>query len=343
MHQATLLLPLAFRYDEGALQRLEDLLTDCQALMAPGATLCCSLQTNTFMDFGSGYRKDWKKMVHKKQENLESKHFYLPSLDVNFRNSSLIFDASNDFKKDKKNMSTDSIQNVLGIPRTGTTLTQSPVHQLNFNWQSNHEKQTDLNDIMNHAISLFQKEVSSQDIPFVVLYDESDFKVKQVYDALKSCPQTGLNIFRYPVEGDPNPEKELDQFISQNNGCLLTSQLLFKGAEAENIFSLQISQSVSSNVRGTILRSVSRLYILNGMDEAETMTINNVKIDDSFLYCFEDCYYTLYECKTCNEKSDEKILVCFPCRRKCHANHEYEWRDIVGRNISEECVCKTCH
>ena len=311
--------------------------------MAPGATLCCALQTNTFMDFGGGYGKDWKKLVLKKHENLKSKNFHLPNLDINFRNSALIFDFSNDIKKDETSGTSENIQNVFGTPTTGTNLTQTPVHQLNFNWQMYHKNQTNLNNIMNHTISLFQKEVSSQIIPFVVLYDESRFKMKQVYDALKSCPHTGMNVFRYPVEGDPNPEKEFDQFISQNHGCLLTSQLLFKGAEAENIFSVQSSDSFSWNVRGTILRSVSRLYILNGMSEDEYMNINNVMIDDSFLHCFKKCYYNMYECKSCFEKSKKKTIVCTPCKRKCHVNHELEGRAIQRRKMSGKCVCKTCH
>ena len=312
--------------------------------MTPGATLCCALQTNTFMDYGGGYDGEWKNLVNKTQESLRSNNFYLPLLDVNFRNSSLIFESSNSIKKDGTRTNTsDNVQNVLGTTATGTTLTQTPVHQLHFNWQLSKEYQSNLNDIIKHTTLLFQKEVSSQNIPFVVLYDESRFTMDLVYIALKSCLQAGLNVYRYPVQSVPDPEIEINQFISQNKGCLLTSQLLFKGAEAENIISLQSSNAVSSNVRGTILRSVARLYIINGMGENQMMTINNVKNDDSFLHCFENCHTIIYECTTCTEKADETLMVCFPCKIKCHTDHKLEYRYIPDLQISGKCVCQVCH
>ena len=335
---------LAFRYDQGSLQRLEDLLTECQGLMDPGATLCCALQTNTVMDYGGGYDKKWKELIHMTQNHLKSMNFYLPHLDVNFRNSSLVFESSNSIEKNGGyETSSDNVLNVLGTPTTGTTLTQTPVYELNFNWRVGRENQIDLDDIIKYTVSLFEKEVSSPDAPFVVLYDESRFKMEGIFAALKPCVPTGVNIYRYPLFGDSDPEKEIDQFLDRNEGCLLTSQVLFKGAEAENIFSLQTSEAVSSNVRGTILRSVSRLYILNGVDENAMMSIKNVKNEDSFLKCFENCFQVINECKTCNEKSEENTLVCLPCKINCHRSHELESRSILRLRISGICTCKICH
>ena len=312
--------------------------------MDPGATLCCALQTNTVMDYGGGYDKKWKELVHMTQNNLKSMNFYLPHLDVNFRNSSLVFESSNSIEKNEGyETSSDNVLNVLGTPTTGTTLTQAPVYQLNFNWRVGRETQSDLADIIKYTVSLFQKEESSQNVPFVVLYDESRFRMEDISTALKSCTPLGINVYRYPLFGDPDPEKEINQFLDENKGCLLTSQVLFKGAEAENIFSLQTSEAVSSNVRGTILRSVSRLYILNGLDENAMMSIKNVKNEDSFLKCFENCFQVINECKTCNDTSKEKTLVCLPCKRSCHTSHELESRSILRLRISGKCTCELCH
>ena len=312
--------------------------------MDPGTTLCCALQTNTVMDYGGGYDKNWKELVHLTQKNLKCNRFYLPHLDVNFRNSSMVFESSNNIEKnDGYETSSDNILNVLGTPTTGTTLTQTPVYQLNFNWRVGREIQSDLDDIIKYTVSLFQKDVSSQNVPFIVLYDESRFRMEDISTALKACAPLGVTIYRYPLFGDPDPEKEIDQFLDQNKGCLLTSQVLFKGAEAENIFSLQTSETVSSNVRGTILRSVSRLYILNGVDENLMMSIKNVKNEDSFLKCFENCFQVINECKTCNDMPKEKTYVCLPCKRNCHRSHELESRSIVRLRISGKCTCKICH
>ena len=156
--------------------------------------------------------------------------------------------------------------------------------------------------------------------------------------------QKEIIIFRYPSENAVEPEQELDQFLSSNRGCLITSQLLFKGSEAESIFSLQELYSASSNVRGTILRSVSRLYILNGIDEVENMSIRNAKNDDSFLHCFKSCECLIYECKTCNEGSEDRTMICLPCKRKCHGGHQFELKlvGIYGDYVSGNCLCKFC-
>ena len=152
----------------------------------------------------------------------------------------------------------------------------------------------------------------------------------------------GLDVYRYPAESNSDPQNELDKFLSATRGCLITSHELFKGSEAENIVSIQISYAAGSNVRGTFLRAVSRLYVLNGVAEQDAYVLGNVINDDSLLYCFEKCQFNIFECLNCSKTTDDintHIFVCTACAKKCHKNHRMESRHIESDRLYEKCAC----
>ena len=333
----------AFKYDEGSLKRLTDVLVECRKAMDPGSSLVISLQSNNLQDMGGGYPIDWKNMIEKCQEDLNQRHGFLcPLLDVNFRNSSSIYSSINSIQKNESHNTSDKVQNTLGIPKTGTTIESSPVRQMNFNWQIKNTKQDDLNKAMSHLHSTLQKDIDPQNDPLIILYDETIFKFNQVQKSLKNL-KSNLNIYYYPSVSDPDPEKEINAFLKNPTGVLITTHSLFKGSEAENVVSLQYSDVTSSNVRGTLLRSVSRLNILMGLGETERYKINNTINDNSLLYCFEKCDLSLWECLDCSQHSNNKIMVCMSCTKTCHENHKFAARDIQKRNLNGNCQCKIHH
>ena len=176
----------------------------------------------------------------------------------------------------------------------------------------------------------------------IILYDETLFEFDQVQDSLKNL-KSNLNIYYYPSASDPDPEKEIELFIKNPKGVLITTHSLFKGSEAENVVSLQQSNVTSSNVRGTLLRSVSRLYILMGLDEGEVYKMNNTINDNSLLYCFKKCDDNLYECLDCSQHSNNKMMVCRSCTKTCHENHKFKARSIQQRNLDGKCQCTSHH
>ena len=291
------------------------------------------------------YPNDWEDMVKSSQTFLKRNNFICPQLEINFRNTSSIFETSNNIKKDEHSGNTGNQNNVLGIPTMGTTLDQSPVKHIAFNWQHNNGKQVDLNQAVTHCINTLQKDIDSQTDPFIILYDETRFEMDQVYNAVKSL-KTGIDVHRYPIVGDPDPEKELRLFLSSPSGCLITTHALFKGSEAENIISIQTNETMSSNIRGTLLRAVSRLYILNGLGESNNFTIENGINDDSLLKCFKKCKTNLWECMSCNQTSKchkKPLFICMACVKKCHINHKVELRGIQRDKLDGKCQCISYH
>ena len=224
----------------------------------------------------------------------------------------------------------------------GTTLDSSNVRQINFNWQTNIVKQCDLNKAMSHLFTKLQIDIDPLNEPLIVLYDDTQFTTDQVQKGLKSL-QNGVHVCNYPSVNNFNHENEIDLFLSDPKGVLLTTHSLFKGSEAENVVSIQQGNVVSSNVRGTLLRSVSRLYILMGLSENEHYKMNDTINDDSLLYCFEKCYVNLFECVDCSENSKNQIIVCFPCARTCHENHKIKVRLIQQPSLDCKCQCPTHH
>jgi hypothetical protein len=313
-------------------------------MLTPGLSLFVAMQSNNFQDYGGGYPSNWKDLVKDSQTNLQQNNFFCPQLDINFRNTTSIFETSNNIKKDESHTTiatADNQNNVLGIPTMGTTLDQSPVKQIAFNWQIHNVKQADLDRAVKQCINTLQNDIDFQNAAFIILYDEKSFTMDQVYNAVKLL-QTGIAVHRYPVVGNPDPESELQTFLATPMGCLITTEALFKGSEAENIVSLLTGQTGSSNIRGTILRAVGRLYILHGLDESDTFTIVNVINDDSLLHCLKQCNVTLYECTSCNQTSQGQktpLFLCMACVKTCHKNHEVEARNIQRRNLEGKCKC----
>ena len=91
----------------------------------------------------------------------------------------------------------------------------------------------------------------------------------------------------YPSYKEDEPQKELDDFLKNPCGCLITSHKLIKGAECENGLVIQQSQSTSSNIRGNLMRIVANLVIMNRISEGDYMKYNNVIINNDLLYCMK--------------------------------------------------------
>ena len=331
---------IAFQYDEGAIAQLEDVLYKCRSIMLPGASLFVALQTNTLQDMGGGYAKNWSQMVQDFQLRLEQENkFFCPKLEINFRNTSSIFETANTMEM-TEGMTNNNVHNTLGIPTIGTTLEASQVRKINFNWNPRNKKQVDLDQGLSHVFERLDKEIEVLDDPIVIMFDDTSFTMDQIYDGVKSSLKS-VNIYRYPSISDSDPEKEIDQFFSHTKGVLITSHGLFKGAEAENIISLQRSNVTSSNIRGTLLRAVSRLYILMGVAEHEYYQSKNTINDDSLLHCFEQSYENVWECLTCSHTLGNKVYVCTPCKKIHHVDHIAGGRSIQMRKLDKRCQC-TC-
>ena len=144
-----------------------------------------------------------------------------------------------------------------------------------------------------------------------------------------------------------DPEKELDSFLNDQKGILLTSHSMFKGSEAEDVVSIQYSNVTSSNVRGTLLRSVSRLYMLMGLDETTAYKIGSTINDNSLLRCHKNCNAFIWECLDCSQNKKNKIMICLPCTKTCHKNHKIEIRyiqsDGIFTNVDGKCRCSNHH
>ena len=331
----------AFKYDEDSLKRLTDVLVECRYLMDPGSSLVISLQSNNLQDIGGGYPNEWKNMIQKFQQELNNHHgFVCPLLDINFRNSSSIYASVNSIHKIQGNTSSEKVQNTIGIPKKVTTLESSPVRQITFNWLNG--KQDDLNTAMSHLYSTLQKEIDPQKDPLIILYDGHWFPVDQVQKSLKSL-KSNLNIYHYPSISDPDPEKEIDTFLKNSKGVLITTHSLFKGSEAENVVSLLCSDVTSSNVRGTLMRCVSRLYILLGLSADDRYKINNTINDNSLLYCFEKCRVQVWHCLDCSQQSNNQMMVFTSCTKTCHENHKFEGKFIQRYNLKSRCQCTSHH
>lgn len=308
--------------------------------MLPGTALFVALQTNTLQDIGVGYAENWSQMVEELQLRLEQQQFFCPKLEINFRNTSSIFENSN--KMETVQGPKTSLQNTLGIPTIGTTLDASQVRQIFFNWNARNKKQADLDTALCNVLEKLENVFNLEDEPFVIMFDDTTFTMSQVYSGLKSSSKIS-KIFRYPSSSESDPEKEIDNFLSKPKGVLITTHGLFKGAEADAIISLQRSNHTGSNIRGTLLRAVSHLYILMGVAEHEYYLSKSTIDDDSLLYCFQHSYETAYACWTCANNNDNSFVVCLPCKKTHHANHTIWGRRIQTHKLDNTCQCSCNH
>ena len=294
---------------------------------------------------GGGYPPDWKDTVEKAQCNLEKKGYTCPLLPINFRNSKEIFDCTNNIQKSATTTGAD-VQNVLQVNQKGNTISSSPPTMYNFNCIRNKMKQEDLNNVFGKGVNeLRERMYDSENNAYVVLYDEDYFDLKSIYDSLSKQEK---NIKSYPSYHDPDPEKELKDFLHAPVGCLITTHKLFKGAECENALILQRSSATSHNLRGTLMRVVSHLVILNGVsDQGDQVEYGNIVIQNDLLYCMvgNECD-RMYECLTCknvsnNEKKETKY-ICASCKMRCHENKNHKFKLWDVQNLNKKCECVKC-
>ena len=80
-----------------------------------------------------------------------------------------------------------------------------------------------------------------------------------------------------------------------------------------------------------------------GLAENEEYKINNTINDASLLYCYKKSDLVLWECLDCSDQSKNKIMVCFPCTKRCHENHKFEVRGLKDYNLDGKCQCTSYH
>jgi len=198
-----------------------------------------------------------------------------------------------------------------------------------------------LDNIVGRGIQELKQDMNdSEHDAYVVLVDDVLFSLDQAAKALKSNNETNINC--YPCN-KANIEEELDQFLNNPIGCLVTPQRLFKGAECENAISLQHSSNAAHNMRGNILRTVSKLVIGNGVDEINKFSMSNVIMDNQSLYCLGDCKRGTTECLTCqistNPSTKNGGYICNPCLISHHSGHEWNPINIHQMTTKTKCDC----
>ena len=310
--------------------------------MLPGTSLFVALQTNTLQDMGGGYVENWSQMIQDLQMKMDQQHqFFCPKLEINFRNTSSIFETANRLEK-VEGITNVRVQNTLGIPTMGTTLEEGQVNKINFNWNPRDKKPADLHGALAYLFERLEKDIDLKNDPFVIMFDDTTFTMDDVYDGVKSA-LNATNAYRYPCTSDSDPEKEIQNFLSNPHGILITTHGLFKGAEAETVISLQRSNVTSSNLRGTLLRAVSRLYILMGIAEHEYYESKTTINDDSLLYCFQKYHEYAWECLNCSDIFNRTMTVCTPCKKVCHGNHVTAGRGVQKYRLDKICQCVCFH
>ena len=190
------------KYDREAAKRFVHILNECQKALNPGHTIWVAVQTNGLMDVGTGYPQKWTEYIKEAEQSLEASSFRNEHLEVNFRNSNEVFKCSNGIDQAQGYTAT-KVQNVLGLPTTGTTVSSSIPSILNFNWVGNKEDQNDLNKVVGRAIQeLKQNMGDSEHASYVVLVDDVKFELDQVAKALKHNKETDIKM--YPCNNKSN-------------------------------------------------------------------------------------------------------------------------------------------
>lgn len=329
----------ALKYDLNSTKQFEKVLSECQEYLKPGHSIWAAIQSNNICDVGGGYHKEWSKIITNSKINLSSKKFSNQELSVNFRNSREIFDTSNCVEIGQD--SNYEIQKVLDVPSSGTTMSSCIPSIFHFNWHGNKEKQTDLDGAMGSALTELKTSMSDSEHTdaYAVVYNDSMFTLDQISMAVSKTEQ---DVKCYPSKCDSNPQKELDEFLGDPIGCLVTSSKLIKGAEAENVLIVQHNGNPQHNLRGTLLRVVSKLFLLNAVDERDNVQLKTAIQNYTHLSCFEKCDDEMWHCKTCETSSysSPQKYICLPCRIKCHDNtHEFEWIDVRNDKSNQFCQC----
>merc|ERR1712018_363100 len=109
-----------------------------------------------------------------------------------------------------------------------------------------------------------------------------------------------------------------------------------KGAETENSVMIQSSHSTTHNLRGTILRSVSNLVILNGLSESDLFYFEGLKTNSALLYCMKDCDNQMFESKTYLTATKRMKRICAACKLKCHVDNKHKFKYVLVHTFKKE-------
>ena len=239
---------------------------------------------------------------------------------------------------------TSKIQKALKVAKKGTSLSSSNPEMFNFNWNIGHVNQQDLNKAVEVGIQKIKEMMKeSETESYLLVFDDDLFKWDQIRKAIQQN-EDKENIKSYPCEDETNLQKELDEFlIDPQNSCLVTTAKLMKGAETESSIMIQSSNSTTHNLRGTLLRSVSNLVILNGLSENDQFYFEGLKTNSEMLHCFGDCDYQMFESKTYLTATKRMKRICAACKLKCHVDNKHKFKYVYVDTFEKEdrkCECE---
>ena len=286
-------------------------------------------------------------MIVKTKSGLLTKGVDSSDLGINFRNSNEIFETSTNISKDQSFAGTTAeVQQVLDVTKKGSTISSSQPTLYNFNWVVNREKQEDLDKATSLSLQELKKRMSdSENKSYLVLYDEDGFSIEKVYNAIRKI-EDKEDIKCYPSYQEDEPQKQLDDFLKNPCGCLITSHKLIKGSECENGLVIQHAQSTSSNLRGNLMRIVSNLVIINEIIETELIQYNSVMTNNDLLYCISEGEAMMFECLSCANKSNHETkttkYICTSCKKKCHGQTRQFKTWHVHDEKNKMCTCYVC-
>lgn len=282
-------------------------------------------------------------MIQQTKEMLMKKGVESSDLGINFRNSNEIFETSNNISRDQSQSETTiKVQQVLDVTKKGSTISSTQPTMYNFNWNTNGMKQEDLDKAANFSLQELKKRMNdAENDSYLVIFDEDRFHIKQIYCAIEKM-EDKEDIKCYPSYKRDKPQTELDEFLQNPQGCLITTNKLIKGLECENGLVIQHGNSSSSNLRGNMMRVVSNLVLMNGIGECDVMQYNNVILNSELLYCINEGVIAMYECLSCKNQFNLQTKLCFACKKKCHdQTHNFAAWNV--QNVkNKKCSCVLC-
>ena len=361
------------------MERLNNVLEECYKLTKKHLWL--AIQTNTLNDVGTGFPTNWAESVGIFKNNLKEVGYYFPQLNSNYRNSEQIVKLGKDIQS---NFSDYDVNRVLNVAESAAMLHNNMTRTIPYNFKYKDER---FNQVIEHAFTLIRNDIRNNPKKscIVILNDDPLSTSEEIFNALPNDVKHNEVVTMYPIkegmlnDGGNNDDDDDDEIVNKllTSNCLITPGDYFKGAEAENVI---VNSNASggfgagfSSQRCSLLRAVSRLVIVQRMDESEAFTFQNTTLDTTCLKCLKECKDYLYKCNDCtetfnktklkeqerNEKSSLQIpaqetkslssspkdfLICLSCTLKCHKGHSFDGinikRDLNG--LITKCSCYMC-
>ena len=325
--------------------------------MQPDCHLWFAFQPNTLKDFNPQLPKDWPQMIHHMRSRLEN-NFYIPTLSYNLRNASEVFNMTEALKS--KEVGID-VKDSLGVTTVAMTIHATTPKLIPILLKEQdcfcllRDNEEVLVDAILLAIDKTREETNDPNSTFVILHDEN-FETNQIFNYIQSKKSQKDQVFKYPPnKQDLSPSLNYLNELMENkvHGFLVLKDNAFKGAEAKHLIVVMSDDTTnSSEMRCNMLRCISNLSIILGIQENESLKFDKVRIFDNFMSCFKNCKQIIYECLTCineqknqcGEQKKKNVFFCRACkmRKSCHPiDHDFKPLSI-GRHLKQKEVKCGC-